>query len=416
MQLNSSIYPVVVAPTYNNVGTVIGILGRISATGLPLIVVNDGSTDGSSEALHKWLAEPEGSKTQIVVHSKNRGKATALQTGFKAAIDAGYTHAVTIDTDGQLDPEQIPDVLETANANPEALIVGCRDDRAADYPAKSRVGRRVSNTLVWIESGVRVGDSQCGLRVYPLELVKKVRCRAKYFGFETEIITRAGWAGCPVVGTPVRCRYLPPGERVSHFRPWRDSFRSVGMHARLILRALVPWPGYPRYLAPNTSRSHAKGSVRRIIEWLSPASAIRQLRQEEQGPVAIATAISLGVFIGTLPIYGVQSIVALYSARRLHLHPIAVLLGSQISLPPLSAILSMASIALGHSILHGQLPTLAEYNVSRLGFRAVFQPLMLDWSLGSLILGLVLAILIFCPTAALLRRVQRTNAINSLTA
>jgi glycosyltransferase involved in cell wall biosynthesis len=173
--------PVVVAPTYNNVRTLGDIITRTQALGLPVLVVNDGSTDGTAELLAAWSGQP----LTVVTHAVNRGKAAALQTGFAAARQAGYTHAASIDTDGQLDPEQIPALLDAARANPAALVVGCRNDRADDYPARSRVGRRVSNLLVRLESGVRVGDSLCGFRVYPLAFVAAVPCRVGHFGFET---------------------------------------------------------------------------------------------------------------------------------------------------------------------------------------------------------------------------------------
>src|SRR5207247_10400722 len=145
-------------------------------------------------------------------------------------------------TDGQLDPEQIPELLSIARANPDAVIIGTRDEHTEGYPSRNRLGRRLSNLFVWMESGVRVGDSQCGMRVYPLELVASVRWGAARFGFETEIITRAGWASRPIIETPVRCRYFPKDKAVSHFRPWVDSFRAAGLHARLLLRALLPFP------------------------------------------------------------------------------------------------------------------------------------------------------------------------------
>lgn len=225
--------PVAVAPTYNNARTLPDIIHRIESLGLPVIVVDDGSSDGTADVLSAWRSvRPDSS--HVIVHPINRGKAAALRSAFAYAIDAGFTHAITIDTDGQLSPEDIPALLDLSQKRPTGLIVGVRDIHAADYPRRSCVGRRVSNLLVWIESGLRVADSQCGLRVYPLNLVASIKCAAEHFGFETEIITRAAWAGVPVIGGPVACRYLPPGERVSHFKPWLDSVRSARMHCRLI--------------------------------------------------------------------------------------------------------------------------------------------------------------------------------------
>src|SRR5690242_16142823 len=100
----AQVRPVVVAPTFNNVATLGEIVRRTRALALPVIVVNDGSTDGTADLL-RTLA---GESVVVVTHERNRGKAAALRTGFEAAHERGFTHAVTIDTDGQLDPEEIP--------------------------------------------------------------------------------------------------------------------------------------------------------------------------------------------------------------------------------------------------------------------------------------------------------------------
>src|SRR5687767_3581022 len=106
--------PVVITPTYNNCGTLAGVLGRVEALGLPMIVVDDGSTDSTAEVLREWAARRQDGPARVLTHARNRGKADALRTGFAAAAAAGHTHAVTIDTDGQLDPEEIPLLLAVA--------------------------------------------------------------------------------------------------------------------------------------------------------------------------------------------------------------------------------------------------------------------------------------------------------------
>ena len=228
----------VVAPTYNNALTLPDILQRIDATGFPAIVVNDGSSDATAEILASWARGHEPPAFCLVTHERNLGKAAALCTGFRRAIELGFTHAVTIDTDGQLDPEQIPDLVEAAEAHPHALIIGTRDDTRPDYPARSRTGRRISNFAIRLASGATVTDSQCGFRVYPLDAAQ-LPCRARHFGWEAEIITRAAWAGYGIVNVPVRCRYFQAENRVSHLNPWRETVRGILLHARLIFTRLT---------------------------------------------------------------------------------------------------------------------------------------------------------------------------------
>ena len=235
----------VVAPTYNNALTLLDILERIDATGLPVIVVNDGSNDATAEILASWARRHESPAFSSVTHEHNRGKAAALRTGFERAIALRFTHAVTIDTDGQLDPEQIRDLVAAAEAHPHALIIGARDDTRPDYPASSKVGRRFSNFAIRVASGVSVADSQCGFRVYPLEAAQ-LPCRARHFGWEAEIITRAAWAGYDIVNVPVNCRYFQDDRHVSHLNPWRETARGILLHVRLIFtRLLLPARTHP---------------------------------------------------------------------------------------------------------------------------------------------------------------------------
>ena len=265
------IRPAILMPTYNNAGTLPNIVSRSIALGLPIIVVNDGSIDGTAEWLAKEVIGADEGRLHVVTHSVNRGKAAALQSGFARALELGCTHAVTIDTDGQLDPEEIPLLLEAARTAPEALVLGFRDDRRDDYPARSRIGRRLSNLAIRLECGARVFDSQCGLRAYPLTLHTRVPCRAGRFGYEAEIITRAVWAGYRIVNVPVRCRYLPGSQRVTHFRPWRDSLQGIQIHTRLLLTTLLGGP--PGQLV--TLRTRECPAARRAARGSVPGGAMR---------------------------------------------------------------------------------------------------------------------------------------------
>ena len=391
--------PVVVAPTYDNSATLRDVIERIAQQRLAIIVVNDGSNDATAEILAQLQKE---FPIQVVTHARNCGKAAALRSGFAVAAAAGHTHAVTIDTDGQLDPEEIPRLIEAAQVSPRALILGGRDDTAADYPARSRTGRRVSNLFVRFESGLRVADSQCGFRVYPLDFVRFARCAAGRYAFETEILTRAGWAGCEVVEVQVDCRYLPEDQRVSHFRPWIDSLRAVGLHARLVGRALLPISH--RKWSCEQPRRHASRVFRNVIHWINPARLVRDVREQRLGVHEAATGVALGVFIGNLPIFGLQTIASLYAARRLHLHPLAVVAGSHISTPPIGPALIVAAIGIGHWLLHGtwlklpsRLHTTAWREWARLG-----GSVLLDWSLGSVLVGFVLACVAFLLSRAAL--------------
>jgi len=396
--------PAIIAPTYNNLAFLPEVVERIRAVGLHLYIVDDGSDDGTG----RWLddiasaeaaeaaSSPSARRGAVTVlrHARNRGKAAALQTGFAAAAAAGCTHAVTIDTDGQLDPQDIPALLDQARAHPSSLILGNRDDQAPDYPARSRAGRRLSNLAIRLETGAQVADSQCGLRVYPLHLLDIVRCRTGRYAFEAEVITRAAWAGAGIISVPVSCRYFESDRRVSHFRPWIDSCHGVLLHLRLIARSLVPIPVRRLPASEREPSPHPHRSLwRRFLFWLSPSQLWRQIRDDQVSRSSQAIGVGIGVFIANLPIYGFQTLASLYVARRLHIHPLPVVAGAQISTPPINIVLIALAINVGHLVLRGSWPNLDRYDIAEANLGELIRDVLLEWLVGGVIIGALLGTL-----------------------
>jgi uncharacterized protein (DUF2062 family) len=396
-RIGGAFRPVVVAPTFDNAATLADILGRLSALDLEVLVVDDGSTDGTAGLLQAWAGG--GEDRTVLTHPVNRGKAAALRTAFTAATRAGCTHAVTIDTDGQLSPDDVPRLIDAARVRPGAFVLGVRDIHAADYPARSRFGRIISNRLVWLEANAHVRDSQCGLRVYPLASIPLDRCAASHYGFETEVITRAVWAGLPLVQMPVECRYFPRAERVSHFRPGLDSLRAARLHLGLLAAAMIPMPARRRQENPGRFPPHSLPA--RFFRWLNPVCAWRQVRREQAGRTRFAAGFAAGVFIGTIPTYGVQTLLSLFVAKRFRLHPVSVVAGSNVSIPPIGPVLVAVSVAVGHLMLHGVLPQWNDYKPDHIG--KIVGPLIADWLLGSLLIGTALAAIAFVFLDGLLR-------------
>jgi len=393
--------PVIVVPTYNNAATVGGVIESLFAFGLPLIVVNDGATDETAGILAKFANDR---RVNVVVHPINRGKAAALRTGFNEAAERGFTHAITMDSDGQLDCGDVPRMLEAARSSPSALVIGVRDDSAADYPSRSKRGRTASNFFVKLESGLVVSDSQCGLRVYPLALTTKLRCWAERFGFETEIITRTGWAGGSIVEVPVSCKYEEPGKHKSHFRPWIDSWRAVGMHARLVGRAFLPWPHQKLIEQPKPPRE--SGAIwRNLARWLNPARMWRELREQQTAPRELATGLAVGVFIANLPLYGLQTLIGLYTARKLHLNPLAVVAGTHVSTLPFGPLLIALAVGVGNVVIHGTWLSMAAWPTDFHQWIHLLGSFMVQWAVGSLIVGAALGTAVFFVSEALLRMV-----------
>lgn len=342
---------VVVVPTFNHgrsIGSVLDGLGRL---GLPVLLVDDGSTDDTPGVLSRWAAlNPSVSLTSLS-HGTNLGKAAALRTGFERADRMGATHAITIDADGQLDPDDVPALLNVSRSDPRALILGTRPDTVADCPRRCLVGRLFASFAISLQTGLRLLDSQCGLRVYPLLLMRSVECCGGRYTFEAEIITRAARAGYRVIEVPVRCRYFTDAERASHFRPWRDSWAQARVHVGLIACGLLPWAG-PKPVRDDEGR-RGPHITARLAAGLNPLRTWQQVRDSHLGLLELGAALGFGVWTGVWPLLGLQFLVALFLSWRLHLQPAMVLLGALLSAGPPGRSLREVCATIGERVLGG---------------------------------------------------------------
>jgi glycosyltransferase involved in cell wall biosynthesis len=225
----------VVIPTFNHGGQVRGVVEKALRSGFPVIVVDDGSTDATPSVL---ASIPN---LTVIRHKENLGKGASLLTGFaEAARLADW--AITIDADGQHDPENIPSLVKAIPEGQRPLVIGKRSGMEREnVPWTSLWGRRFSNFWVWASCGRWLSDSQSGFRAYPLSEILHLKSRARRYQFEVEILVLAVWSGLPIIEVPVTVFYGPARERVSHFRPWMDFWRNTRTFSRLIAaRILIP--------------------------------------------------------------------------------------------------------------------------------------------------------------------------------
>ncbi len=228
----------IVIPVYNHETQVRRVVEKCLQLRLPVIVVDDGSTDSTRDVLASL------SGITVISHKKNQGKGASLLSGFTAALPFA-DWAITIDADGQHDAEDILSLISVIRAVPggqRPLVVGKRMGMGhGNVPWTSRWGRRFANFWVWISCGRWLSDAQSGFRIYPLPETLHLGTKARRYQFEVEVLVRAVWHKIPIIEAPVHAIYGPRQERVSHFRPWVDFWRNTQTFARLIItRVLVP--------------------------------------------------------------------------------------------------------------------------------------------------------------------------------
>jgi len=235
----------VLIPSFNPGEKVYDTVRTARAQWAPVWVVVDGSTDGSAERLTA-MAESDPDLTVLVL-PENRGKGAAILYGITEAEKAGFTHALTMDSDGQHPADAIPRFMAESMQQPETMILG-KPVFDADAPRLRVNGRKVSNGWANLETlWMGVGDSLFGFRVYPIAPLRRIMEGTRWmrrFDFDPEAVVRLCWAGVRPVNLPTPVRYFSPDEGgVSHFKYLRDNVLLTGMHTRLFLGFLwrLPW-------------------------------------------------------------------------------------------------------------------------------------------------------------------------------
>jgi len=234
----------VLIPSYNTGERLFSTVSAARAQWNPVWVVIDGSTDGTGERLRKMAADDPGLRVWVL--PQNQGKGAAVLHGLRAALDAGYTHVLTMDSDGQHPAELIPAFMKTSIARPDTMVLG-RPVFDASAPLLRVRGRRISNGWTQLETlFAGIGDSLYGFRVYPIADLIATMTRQHWmrrFDFDTEAVVRLAWRGVKPINIDAPVKYLSPEEGgVSHFRYGRDNLLLTWMHARLVIEFVLRLP------------------------------------------------------------------------------------------------------------------------------------------------------------------------------
>ena len=223
----------VVIPTYNNDRTIAKVVSDTFKECRDIIVVDDGSTDDTSNILHTI----EG--ITLVEYNKNRGKGYALKCGFKRAIQMGFSYAITLDADGQHYPNDIHFFLKANLQNPGALIIGSRNLQGVERSKGSSFANKFSNFWFYVQTGKKLPDTQSGYRLYPIKKLYGLNLLTSRYEAELELLVFASWHGIKFVPIDVDVYYPPRELRVSHFRPGIDFVRISVLNTILCFLAVI---------------------------------------------------------------------------------------------------------------------------------------------------------------------------------
>ncbi|KAF2335960.1 DUF2062 domain-containing protein [Flavobacterium ginsenosidimutans] len=332
----------VIVPTYNNQKTLKKVLDSILDFTTNVIIVNDGSTDSTSEILKSY------SHLTQIHHPQNLGKGRALRNGFRKALELDFEYAITIDSDGQHFAADIPVFLEAIQNEPNTLLIGSRNMTQENVPKKSSFGNKFSNFWFKFETGIKLDDTQSGFRLYPLRLLPK-RFYTNKFEFEIEVIVRAAWKGIVVKNIPIQVLY-DPAERVSHFRPFQDFTRISILNTVLVTNALL-------YIKPRDffRRAKKKGFKKFFLE---------DILESNDSNFKKSAAIALGIFIGLSPFWGFQTILLFTFAALFRLNKVIAYLTSNVSFPPFIPFIIYASLQVGSIFVSSDAPLVLDSSIT----------------------------------------------------
>ena len=365
----------VIIPTYNNDKTLASVIDKVLKYTDQIIVVNDGCTDSTEDILKGY------DQIEVVTHEVNQGKGLALRHSFKRAVELGYRYAITIDSDGQHNAEELPEFINKIEVEPDSIIIGARNMEQSSVPGKSSFGHKFSNFWYKVETGIDLPDTQSGYRLYPVRLLDGMIYITNKYEFEIEVIVRAAWKGINVTHVPVSVYYAPAETRVSHFRPLQDFTRVSILNTFLVFLALAIFRPL-MYL-----RKLRKKSLKEIKN---------DILGSNDPVLKVAFSVALGVAMGVSPFWGYQIALGIVIAHILKLNKAIVVVASHISLPPLIPFIIYWSYLIGGIFFKAPI----ELRMDEITLESVSVNLV-QYVAGSFFLGAVLAITAFALTYVL---------------
>lgn len=218
---------ILIIPTFNNPLSIRDVALDVLSHDYELIVVDD----GSDVAIETLFSKEEQEKIHFVRHEENQGKGQAIISGTQKAKTLGYTHALSIDGDGQHLASEAHLLIEACSG--DEIIIGARNLDMKDVPLGSKFGRWFSNLWACWDTGQEITDSLSGYRIYPVSILD-LPIKTQRFDWEMEVLVRHADAGKKIKEVAIECYYPTPEERVSHFRNFQDTMTIVWVHLQIL--------------------------------------------------------------------------------------------------------------------------------------------------------------------------------------
>jgi glycosyltransferase involved in cell wall biosynthesis len=378
----------VIIPTYNNCTTLEKVIDGVLHYTNNLIVVNDGSTDDTLSIIKKY------DNVEIISYAKNKGKGFALKRAFEKAIEKGYRYAITIDSDGQHDPEEIIKFINEIEKDPDILIIGSRNFNKDSVIKKNNFANKFSNFWFRFFTNCDLPDTQSGYRLYPLELLKKIKLRTGKYEFEFEILVRSAWKGIKIISIPICVYYPPPEKRISHFRPFSDFTRISLLNTIFFFITVL-------YIKPyNFFKNFNRKTIKDFYK--------NNILASDDSNAKIIASVMFGIFMGIVPIWGYQLITAIALAYILKLNKLIVIIAANISIVPMIPVILYFSYVTGGFFMNTHSYSIAR--ISDFSF-AVIKENIIQYIVGSFIFAILLSLSFGIVTFVLLR-IFRKSEIN----
>jgi glycosyltransferase involved in cell wall biosynthesis len=378
----------VIIPTYNNDKSLGGVISEVMKFTRDIIVVNDGSTDNTSSVLQQY------DTLKVISYSPNKGKGYALRRGFEAAIQEGFNYAITIDSDGQHFPSDIDIFLRKIEAEPDSLIIGARNLGQKNVSEASSFANRFSNFWYRFITGINLSDTQTGFRLYPLDKLKDMRFYTRKYEFELEVLVRAAWEEINIVSVPIKVYYPSREERISHFRPFKDFTRISVLNTVFVFIALL-------YIKPFSFVKYLKRQ--NVSDFFN-----KHILLTHDTNLSIALAVTLGIFMGIVPIWGFQLLVAITLAHILKLSKFIVIVAANISIPPMIPFILYASYVTGGFVLG----TGARIRFNKDLTVKAFENNLLQYIVGSFVLATVMALIFGITSFIILSLIRKKQTLS----